>query len=478
MPHVYNRNTVRCGLLLLIMLTLPFVPAVPCAQPLLAGINRATLIAEGPGGSVMLPSIHPADGQLEFRFLVALDAQLGSQDYEDYLLERSAALSMKYEVLVSEDSEEGGPGKLLLQIPAEAGVGRLSADRLTAGALYSWVVQASGVDENGNGIQLSSSPLFFRIAGPGQLGGGLFGTSTDRTLLELRTLLLSQLRAQAALSAELEGLRMYANYPVATDQYVSTSIGDHEFAPLPDFPSELSPPVSQLARVGSLLNLAVVTRQQIREGAEAQAACFALSEMLSSEAGALLGEAHNPPQGLYDSFESILLRIDPALQSIDAESAVGAISELIILLDKIAGSGSFAADVDYQTQFAMFAEASQERLRSLEQMRVPFEAIVGEQETAAWLTRLELQRAKLALLADEVAAGRLSKRQLAQRISEGRAALPVPADLPNVDRARCMLSPGAAAQLSALDETGRLGIARQLLICHLERLENSVWAVE
>jgi hypothetical protein len=258
-----------------------------------------------------------------------------------------------------------------------------------------------------------STPLYFRVGDVPQADGE---TENAAHLLALMTRFTSdQQREATALDAYLSRTLVFETYPTASDSYICAPVFGDEGVPLPAQTRSALVPTQILPLLGTLMQRAEVVQEALRTDEPAadklDALLTQLGQLLSSISYGHALSARAP------TLPGILAKLQAAKNS--PEQTVALLSELRLALDAAIGFGSINLRQDYKDAFTAYASMAEERLSAISDYDV-LSSVYGADDAAKLLNMINDQRGALALLRDEVARGRLSKTQLAQRLSAQR----------------------------------------------------------
>jgi hypothetical protein len=371
-----------------------------------------------PGGSQDDPPLYSAEDAARISFGVFIDPEL-SGDAEDYLHQRAQLCLASYGVQVYAVGDESANANILQTGPD--GTARLDSAQLKPGTEYGWRIIAALQD----GSQVLSTPLFFKVSASADSGAATQAVTTDldqrpatppeQSIALLQHLNVEQSREAAALQAYLSRTLVFETYPTASDSYICAPIQDGGVVPLPAQQRSGLVPTQILPLLGTLMQQAEVVQEALRTDEPAGEKLDALLTQL----GDLLGSVSygRALSGRAPGLSGILARLNAA--KADPEQTVALLSELRLSLDSAIGFGSINLRQDYKDAFTAYAEMADERL-SIAGSWNTLQPLFGTDEATKVLNIVNDQRGALALLRDEVGKGRLSKMQLAQRLSAQR----------------------------------------------------------
>lgn len=437
----------------MIGLTLAALPAFSHAASEAA--SRLGLVPIAPGGSADDPPVYTAEEAAQISFGVYIDPELHG-DPDEYLRQRAQLCLAGYGVVLFTRGEDQATIQLLEE---GGGKARIDPAKLEPGITYGWQVVASLQD----GSEVRSSPLYFRVGDVPQADGE---SETAAHMLALLARLSSDQQREAnALDAYLSRTLVFETYPTASDSYICAPVFGSDDVPLPAQTRSALVPTQILPLLGTLMQQADVVQEALRTDEPAadklDALLTQLGQLLSSVSYGHALSARAP------TLAGILAKLQAAKAS--PEQTVALLSELRLALDSAIGFGSINLRQDYKDAFAAYASMAEERLGTISNYDV-LSGVFGSDEAGKLLNMINDQRGALALLRDEVAKGRLSKTQLAQRLSAQRTRADEAAfyNYEIVDGASCAL-------VGTPKDVDSARLQQEQFRCRLAHLLISVW---
>ena len=420
--------------------------------------SRLGLVPISPGGSQDNPPLYSADEVARLSFGVFIDPELHG-DAEEYLRQRAQLCLASYGVQLF--ATAGQPQDSLL-LRDEGGTVRLDPAQLRPGVVYGWRIVAALQD----GSEVLSTPLYFRVSETAATADTGETPTPPELLAQLERMALEQQREAAALRAYLAHTLVFETYPTASDSYVCAPIGDDAVLPLPAQIRAGLVPTQILPLLGTLMQQADVVQEALRtdEPAEGklEALLTQLGQLLNSVSYGRALSARAP------ALAGTLTRLNAAKNN--PEQTVALLSELRLSLDAAIGFGSINLRQGYKDAFAAYADMASERLSIASNWDVLAE-VFGRDEAESVLGMINDQRGALALLRDDVAKGRLSKTQLAQRLAtqNGRASDATFRSYEIIEGSRCAIV-GTPKNMDSAK------LQQEQFRCRLAHLLQSVWA--
>lgn len=446
-------------------------------------VARMTLVPLAPGGEPDSAPVYDAAEVPRADFAVLLDNQLSGLDIEDYLELRSGLTSARFAVwLYRFDSGDGGtdgrlPSPTLVIAPDSSGEFPLTAPAIAPGKTYAWQVVATLEDSAGVRIDLWSTLLYFRTSPAEALLPALLSPAAQAAGERLLMLSAAQRRQRDGLAAQLRGLRLYGNYPSASDMFYCTPLLAGATSPMAPNLSSRYLSVSQLLALGRVMARTSELKRGLRQGAVPAAELAGLSEQVYALVNQWPEAAVSPIAPKVSTLAAVAEKLTDTESAGDGDRARATLNELLLAADELAGTGTGTPAGGYEQAFLAYAEATRERLGQLAQIADQLSAALGPEESGAWLAYFDDQDAALDALTDEVGRGRLSKAQLAARIAE-QAGKPPPDD---PEEPRYLVAGSCRVDLDRIkrltpehaEQVERLGA--EVVRCHLRRLAEYLW---
>lgn len=446
-------------------------------------VARMTLIPQGPGGGLEGAPVYDTAQVPPASFSVFLDNSLAGMDIEDYLGIRTGLAAARYAVWLyrfdteSADGGNGLPSPTLVISPNNEGQFPLAEPAIAAGKTYAWQVVATIEDSHGVRIDLWSTLLYFKTAPAESQLPALLSTEARRAGEQLTALAAWQRRCQAGMQAVLRGLRLYSNYPSASDMYYCTPLTGTMTCPAPECaePSYLS--LAQLIALGGVMSETLALKREFDRSEPPPEALTGLGERVYTLVNQWPEAAVTPLAPRVSTMAAVAEKLNGQNGGLERDAALATLNELLLAADKLVGTGTGVPNAGYEQAFTAYAAATAERLRQLEQQADDLAVVLGADESRAWIEYFREQRDQLEELADEVERGRLSKAQLSARLAELALAAPSGGSeelrylLPDT----CRVNLESIKRLTAADAEQVQRLSVEVVSCQLMRFAGFIW---
>jgi len=453
--------------------------AAPSARELAV---RLTLIPQSPGGGLADAPLLVAGEVPDAAFDACLDAQFATDDIASYLHSRACLSAARFAVWLYRFDEEDSanvelPSPVLVIAPDADGRFPLTAPAIVEGKLYGWQVVATIEGGAGQTVNVWSSLLYFRTAPAAAVAPELLSAEARELVTELLDATAMQRRARDGLAVSLRGMRLYGNYPSASDTYFCAPLIGGMDCPRHECRDGAGIAVPQLLKLGALMRAA----SRLWIDAAAGPVEEADLQELADEVYRLVNQWPEATRSAIGRKLSTLAAVAEKLTvpppDVDAQPTSGLLSELLLAIDDLIGPGTIDGSPGYEQTFLAYAAATDARLHALELRRAELEAVLGGEEATRWVEYLRDQRAQLSLLAHEVERGRLSKAQLGQRVAEQaeRARLTSDEEVRYLEGTSCHVALDRIRRLTATDTEQLARLSAETVRCYLLRLADSLW---
>ena len=382
------------------------------------------LIAHSPGGSALQPLPLALYAEPGFYFELGIHDELGNAAFEQYLDRRLQLLSASYSVQIMDYGpiatyRSDGTGEAWTSVESTEGTYRIPGS-LLPGHVYSWFAIAL-VDDGGGGLfTVQSESIYFHTAGYASFitGEGPLNFSEMSFANALGLIGQVQHSEVAAIRHRLNASSDYINYPTATDSYYCSSIDPPGCHPLIAASENATLNVPELLQLGAILREARELQRWLEQGRDPLGQLKGLANSLQ----VLINRAEQlqsaSPAALADLRE-VARRIGIS-ESLSGSQHLTLLSELLLLGDKLAGTGSVRLDADPLDAFADYSQSCDRRLRQLSDMDPALYNLLGAKRGQFWQEYFRGQRAELALLREDIRNGLVKGSALEHLLSQAR----------------------------------------------------------
>jgi hypothetical protein len=261
---------------------------------------------------------------------------------------------------------------------------------------------------------------------------------------------------------------LYYNFAAASDTFFCAPLDERAPSPWPD-PVAGGWPLPALLALGDLAAGVLALDRQAASGTLEPSRVQELGRAVQQLAAGMGGAQGSPAQAAaLTGFAETGRRLAAA----GAGEAAPLLSELLIALDSVAGTGTRPPPQPGLASFPAYARATVRRLESIEEYNAQLQASMAPDDWAAWADTLRQLRAELTLMADDVERGRLSLQQLEQQLQHARQIVPpvYPEGWRFVDRESGTAEPERLARIGPEQTEQIRRLTRELYWFHLARV--------
>ena len=431
------------------------------------------IIPASPGGSASMPLPLSLYAEQEFFFELGISDELGSTHYEEYISNRLNLLNATFSIELLDhgplsEYDPQADGQHWSDLAAVDG--RFSIPRsLLPQHVYSWQVIAHVDDGGGRVFRIASEQLYIHTGGHDLL-------IVDGKAVSMPGLghanglgLAAFLQYSGLLSVEnsLNGIRSYANFPLATDSYICKNISGQPVRPLPVVVSGDLLQLADILRLGPLMREAQELHDWTDSGRDS------LGQLRSLSAGCSRILDSFPPSSSVGDMRRVASRLGRE-EALAREEKLSLLTELLLLGDKLVATGTFPAEPDTLKLLADYASVTEQRLRQLSDMDPALYNLLGSESGRHWQEFFRGQRAELALIRDDIAQQRLDAGAAGDvlRAARHRAALQLPEAF---DGNETQEHAAACTAFAKLAPAGGSDALRDLLEAQLVWIAACVW---
>jgi hypothetical protein len=387
-------------------------------------VSMLRLITHSPGGSASQPLPLALYAEPGFYFDLGIRDDLGGAGFEQYLERRLQLMSSTFNVQIVDygpvsSYRVGGTGENWTSVDSSTGFYRIPHS-LLPGHVYGWYATAL-VDDGGGGlVTVQSESIYFHTAGYADFITGEGPLIFDEMSYANSLSLLGQLQQSevTALRHRLNSSSDYINYPTATDSYICSSVdppGSHPLNSASEYPTLQ---LAELLELGRILRDARELQRWLAQGQNPLGQLKGLANQCQLLINRVEQMQSASPATVADLRE-VARRIGIA-ESLSGPQYLAPLSELLLLGDKLAGTGTIRLNATPLEAFADYSQSSDRRLRQLSDMDPALYNLLGARRGQFWQEFFRGQRAELALLREDIRNGLVKDSDLEFLLAQAR----------------------------------------------------------